>query len=359
MNRFIILTIAALVFVQTAHAADPAASCESRKLKASGKYVSCLLGAEAKGVLRGSTPDYTKCSEKIAKSWSTAEAKGAGQCPNGDDDQGALQSFLDACSQSTAGTLGGTTPLPPDSITCETDLTTCTNDLATCDVDLLACDADLLACDADLATCDGGLLACDGELSACEGDLAACEALPAVLKTGQTICYDAVGAVIDCDLTGQDGEFELGAARSFTVNDNGTITDNVTGLMWEKLSYDGSIHDKDDAYTWADAFESKVATLNSESFAGYDDWRLPNRFELETIVNASTYNPGTYSAFNTGCVAGCTVLTCSCTRSSYYWSSTTHAGDPTYAWLVGLFAGGVGDNVKSNPLYVRAVRGGS
>ena len=49
-----------------------------------------------------------------------------------------------------------------------------------------------------------------------------------------------------------------------------------TGLMWEKLSDDGSIHDRDNLYTWDDAFAVKVATLNSGSFAGRTDRRVPN-----------------------------------------------------------------------------------
>jgi hypothetical protein len=41
--------------------------------------------------------------------------------------------------------------------------------------------------------------------------------------------------------------------RAYVDNGDGTITDSKTGLMWEKLSDDGSIHDWDATYTWADA----------------------------------------------------------------------------------------------------------
>lgn len=95
------------------------------------------------------------------------------------------------------------------------------------------------------------------------------------LKTGQTTCYDSSGTVIACSGTGQDGELQKGVARSFTDNGDGTVTDNVSGLMWEKISDDDSIHDKDTTYTWTNAFASKVAMLNSSSFAGHNDWRVP------------------------------------------------------------------------------------
>jgi len=177
--------------------------------------------------------------------------------------------------------------------------------------------------------------------------------------TGQTTCYDATeGVVIDCAGTGQDGELQRGAARSFTDNGDGTITDNVTGLMWEKLSDDGSIHDGDNLYTWTDAVTTKVATLNATSFGGYTDWRLPNRVELGSLVNAATTRPATYSVFNTGCVASCTVLTCNCTLRSRYWSSTTFAEGPQYAWSVTFEPGNVEWEAKSFVAGVRAVRGG-
>lgn len=179
-----------------------------------------------------------------------------------------------------------------------------------------------------------------------------------LLKTGQTTCYDAGGSVIACAGSGQDGELQKGAQRGFTDNGDGTITDQATGLTWEKLSDDGSIHDKDNTYTWANAF-AKVATLNSTVFAGHSDWRVPNLRELESLVDASTFNPATYSAFSPGCAVFCTVLSCSCTASSLYWSSTTLAAVPSEAWSVGFNVGNVSFNVKSSALYARAVRGGS
>ena len=57
-------------------------------------------------------------------------------------------------------------------------------------------------------------------------------------RTGQKLCYDTAGAVIDCAGTGQDGEIQAGVAwpdPRFTDNGDGTVTDNVTGLMWQQM----------------------------------------------------------------------------------------------------------------------------
>jgi len=151
--------------------------------------------------------------------------------------------------------------------------------------------------------------------------------------------------------SGDDGDLELGAARSYTDNLDGTITDNTTGLMWEKLTNDSSIHDQDNTYTWANAFAVKIAALNSANFAGHNDWRLPNVNELQTLADYGRFNPAIDPAFNNGLD--------SLTRSSVYWSSTTSAGSPGLAWGV-IFADGFVRAIgMSNFGFVRAVRGGS
>ncbi|HEY2775881.1 MAG TPA: DUF1566 domain-containing protein [Candidatus Binatia bacterium] len=185
-----------------------------------------------------------------------------------------------------------------------------------------------------------------------------CPASGGLPSTGQTTCYDAAGNGISCIGTGQDGELQRGGDRTFTDNGDGTITDDATGLMWEKLSADASIHDVGSTWTWTDAVASKIATLNSDNFAGHHDWRLPNEFELYTLVDLGAPPPSTYPEFN-ACMAGCTVETCNCTSSTVYWSSTTYAVKTSNAWGIN-FVGGPTNNVGKADLYnVRAVRGGS
>lgn len=189
--------------------------------------------------------------------------------------------------------------------------------------------------------------------------------------TGQTTAYPAekkdgiMGAVVVPD----DGTMQAGAPLSYTDNGDGTITDNNTGLMWEKKSDDGGLHDKDRNYLWSlgagtvDTVWDWLDDVNAEGgtgFAGYDDWRLPNAKELESLVHYENPSPKVARAFNNHCVAGITVLTGSCTAGAGYWSSTTWARSTSRAWYVSFWDvdGGLSVGVKDSGYRVRAVRGG-
>lgn len=176
-------------------------------------------------------------------------------------------------------------------------------------------------------------------------------------KTGDTTSYGSKS----------DGAQQVGVARAFTDNGDGTITDDATGLMWEKKDNSGGVHDKDNEYTWTAGSETMdgavvtqfLASLNSGSgFAGYKDWRIPNRFELETLLDLESANATTYPAFATPCPSECTVQTCNCTRLALYWSSTTFSNNPTGAWAVDFGDADAAPILKTSDLFVRAVRGG-
>ena len=121
---------------------------------------------------------------------------------------------------------------------------------------------------------------------------------PLLPDTGQTKCYDQSGAEIRCDTEacpGQDGFYATGCpndANRFVVNDNGTptdtsddtVTDNCTGLMWQKNTADvnGDGQSTDQDFTdWCGALQY----CEILSFAGHDDWRLPNVRELQSVVD--------------------------------------------------------------------------
>src|SRR5438132_8838774 len=166
----------------------------------------------------------------------------------------------------------------------------------------------------------------------------ACQ-LPA---TGQTTCWDSSGNVIPCAGTGQDGELRKGAPLAYVDEGDATVKNVNTGLMWEKLSHDGSVHDDHNKYTWATALAGHVATLNNTNFAGHNDWRLPNVRELLSIVTYQNLLPTVAPAFDNHCSSGCSVTTCSCTCSGDYWTSTFEADSPWRTWYVDFLYGEVG-----------------
>ncbi|MFH0771207.1 MAG: DUF1566 domain-containing protein [Candidatus Omnitrophota bacterium] len=170
-------------------------------------------------------------------------------------------------------------------------------------------------------------------------------------KTGQTTQYSGKA---------DDGFYQKGTARSYTANGDGTVTDNVTGLMWELKTDDSTIHDWDTVYTWANAFDVFIAALNvSPGFANHTDWRLPNVYELYSIA---LLEAGAISGVK---AAGAPYInqTVFCTvpyytKSSNYWSSTTYPDYTGSALYVNFSYGYVDGYDKTNPNYVRAVRGG-
>ena len=101
-----------------------------------------------------------------------------------------------------------------------------------------------------------------------------------VPKTGQTTSYAAR----------DDGDLEKGVAwpnPRFTDNGNGTVTDNLTGLMWMKNANVGNDCAGADAGTvnWATALASAAACNAGAGYAGQTDWRLPNVRELLSLID--------------------------------------------------------------------------
>jgi len=96
-------------------------------------------------------------------------------------------------------------------------------------------------------------------------------------------------------------------------------------------------------YTWQQA----LSYCESLTLAKYADWRLPNKNELQSIVDYSRYDP----AINTTYFPS--------TESSFYWSSTTYACCPNSACFVNFDDGYFyGYDKSSTYCYVRAVRSG-
>ena len=132
---------------------------------------------------------------------------------------------------------------------------------------------------------------------------------------------------IDCSGTGQDGATQVGAelpVPRFTTDYYGlTVVDNLTGLMWTFDSRTPDPYDPDPNNTicaphgrslsWEEALDY-IACLNAYSFLGYNDWRLPNREELRSLIFD-------YSTSGPALPAGWPFIN---VESGYtYWSSTS------------------------------------
>ena len=171
-------------------------------------------------------------------------------------------------------------------------------------------------------------------------------------QTGQTSCYNASGTVIACTGTGQDGALQEGVAwpsPRFTNNNDGTITDNLNGLMWtQNADAPGPPGcNPGTTVTWQGAL-NYAACLNTNIYLGYTDWRLPNREELRTLVNYGQTNPGTW--LNTQGFSN--------VQANWYWSSTTVVASPPAAWAVLMTEGNLFEELKTSSHYVWPVRAG-
>ena len=162
--------------------------------------------------------------------------------------------------------------------------------------------------------------------------------------TGQSTSYVA----------GDDGFLKLGGtlpAPRYTANTDGTVTDNLTGLSWGKdanlittrnASFD-SDGARDGAVTWQHALDY-VAKLNSESYLGFKDWRLPNRNELLSQINRGRFSPALSAGHPFSKV-----------QNDVYWSSSSSLST---AWTVNLDDGLAASEEKSGERYLWPVRGG-
>ena len=189
-----------------------------------------------------------------------------------------------------------------------------------------------------------------------------------VAKTGQTTCYSAAGGVIGCAGTGQDGEYQMGCdpvvvpspgidfggynrtsfpcSSGFTDNGDGTVTDNLTGLIWLKNAACFGPRTWAQALSDCNGLASGSCGLTDSSSAG--DWRLPNINELRSLFDpnlGSPYLPAGHPFTNV--------------QSTIYWSSTTYASYTFGAWGVGMGGGSGSTGVKGNVYYVWPVRSGN
>ncbi|HNQ87981.1 MAG TPA: DUF1566 domain-containing protein [Verrucomicrobiota bacterium] len=149
--------------------------------------------------------------------------------------------------------------------------------------------------------------------------------------TGQTQSYTAA--------LGEDSDYTL-HPPSFTESGDGTVTDNVTGLIWQQA--DGGEMTWESAATYADALV----------LGGQSDWRLPTAHELFSILNHGAVNP----ALDTNAFTA--------TGAQYWWTADVQPTDSNRVWAANA-GGGIGPHPKTETLgaggtkrfHVRCVRG--
>jgi hypothetical protein len=127
--------------------------------------------------------------------------------------------------------------------------------------------------------------------------------------------------------------------QNLTGNGDGTVTDTTTGLMWQQ--------GENDIKSWGDAL-SFCNNLVLPLTNSYEDWRLPNIRELESLTDDTRY-PAINKAFFPEAYESDWIET-------YYWSSTTYTSDTIVAWAVRYDGAASLTNNKGANVYVRCVR---
>jgi hypothetical protein len=128
----------------------------------------------------------------------------------------------------------------------------------------------------------------------------------------------------------------------FGDNGDQALTDKLTGLVWTKDANPAGGYK-----TWQEALDY-IKTLNGRRYLGYNDWRLPNVNELESLVKKQSNLAMWLNSQGFVNV-----------RVDYYWTSSTYASYTSYAWSVGMYSGIVAGHNKADGSFVWPVRTGA
>jgi hypothetical protein len=139
-------------------------------------------------------------------------------------------------------------------------------------------------------------------------------------------------------------------SERFTDNEDGTITDDVSQLMWMRCSagqewMDGACIGEAQRYDW-EAAATVAERLGSDGEQFFNDWRVPSLRELALIVERECENPRiNLEAFPN-------------TPAGFYWSGSLRPGEgfDTFAYALSFGPDGVRHLAKQERHYVRLVR---
>ena len=191
-----------------------------------------------------------------------------------------------------------------------------------------------------------------------------------------TTCTSTVDAPQDChqgrDATHNDNSDGHGGFSFTKLDQSGNslpasaptwscVRDNVTNLVWEVKTDDGTIHDKDNTYRWGGKtargtgygtyypdWDTLVDGSNTERLCGFSDWRVPTRAELQGLVHYGRTNP----AIDTDYFPN--------TPTASFWSASPDAYSSYGSWAVDFIRGSAYYYYYNRDYYyhVRLVRSG-
>jgi hypothetical protein len=167
-----------------------------------------------------------------------------------------------------------------------------------------------------------------------------CAPTAPVAKSGQNTSY----------ATGDDGDLRMGVAwpvPRFTDNANGTVTDNLTGLIWTQNANCDGLNIWSDTIDYCNSLADGACGLNDGSIPG--DWRLPNVREFLSLFDYGNYNPAIPSGHPFSDVQFGT--------DANYWTSTTDARLDFIGWVVDPHTGAAYTLDKGSSEYVWCVQG--
>ncbi|MCK5690191.1 DUF1566 domain-containing protein [Myxococcota bacterium] len=171
-----------------------------------------------------------------------------------------------------------------------------------------------------------------------------------VSPSNQTTCYDETSLLASClgtvglatcgttDYCGQDAQY-IDQARSYTVDDVSgevIVTDSLTGLVWQQHFVKGK--------NWQGALDY----CDGLTYGGENDWRLPNRFELHSLVDYDRHLPATDDTTAFPSTPD--------TSPNSFWTSSFSASHDVYAWRIGFDDGEVSYHDMNFSYAVRCVR---
>ncbi len=150
------------------------------------------------------------------------------------------------------------------------------------------------------------------------------------------------------------------------------VQDRATGLIWEVKTDDNSTRDRDNFFTWYEPAADRnhgmagarndgrckggaacdtlgyAQAINQKRLCGFNDWRLPTKGELLSLVQDNDGSTETKAKIAAKYFPR--------TAASWYWTASSNPHKPDYAWFV-LFGNGQALNaLKRHPKHVRLVR---